>query len=106
MTEEAAPDCATVMASAASRTGSTPIGRAPHRQPCRERDPYHRDTAMRITLADDAVPFREGVANPLREAGFDRVGQARDAGELLTLIRKNTFDIALPLDQATHVAWV
>ena len=39
---------------------------------------------MRITLADDAVPFREGVANLLREAGFDVVGQARDAGELLT----------------------
>ncbi len=50
---------------------------------------------MRITLADDAVPFREGVANLLREAGFDMVGQARDAGELLTLIRAQQPDVVI-----------
>ena len=32
---------------------------------------------MRIVLADDAALFREGVANLLREAGFDVVGQER-----------------------------
>ena len=50
---------------------------------------------MRITLADDAVPFREGVVNLLREAWFDVVGQARDAGELLTLIRAQQPDVAI-----------
>ena len=50
---------------------------------------------MRITLADDAVLFREGVANLLREAGFDVVGQAREAGELLTLIRAQQPDVVI-----------
>ena len=50
---------------------------------------------MRIALADDAVLFREGVANLLREAGFDVVGQARDAGELLNLVREQQPDVVI-----------
>jgi serine/threonine-protein kinase len=37
-------------------------------------------------VADDAVLFREGLARLLVDAGFDLVGQAADADELLTII--------------------
>ena len=50
---------------------------------------------MRIALADDAVLFREGVANLLREAGFEVVGQARDAVDLLTLVHEQQPDVVL-----------
>lgn len=50
---------------------------------------------MRIALADDAVLFREGVANLLREAGFDVVGQVADAAELLALIRAQQPDVVI-----------
>ncbi len=43
---------------------------------------------MRVAIADDAVLFREGLARLLVDAGFDLVGQAADADELLTLIRE------------------
>ena len=38
---------------------------------------------MRIVPADDSVRLREVVARLLAEAGFEVVGQARDADELL-----------------------
>ena len=38
---------------------------------------------MRVVLADDSILLREGVARLLAEAGFDVVGQAADADELL-----------------------
>jgi DNA-binding NarL/FixJ family response regulator len=50
---------------------------------------------MRIALADDAVLFREGVANLLREAGFDVVGQVGNAAELLALIRAQQPDVVI-----------
>lgn len=43
---------------------------------------------MRIAVADDAVLFREGLARLLLDAGFEVVGQAANADELLTLIRE------------------
>jgi DNA-binding NarL/FixJ family response regulator len=43
---------------------------------------------MRVTLADDAVLFREGMARILVEAGFEVAGQAGTAGELLDLVRR------------------
>lgn len=43
---------------------------------------------MRLVLADDAVLFREGAARVLRDAGFDVVGQAADATELVALVRR------------------
>jgi DNA-binding NarL/FixJ family response regulator len=43
---------------------------------------------VRVVVADDAVLFREGLARLLVDAGFDLVGQAADADELLTLIRE------------------
>jgi DNA-binding NarL/FixJ family response regulator len=50
---------------------------------------------VRIALADDAVLFRTGVANLLREAGFDIVGEARDATDLLTLVRSRHPDVVI-----------
>jgi DNA-binding NarL/FixJ family response regulator len=43
---------------------------------------------VRVALADDAVLFREGLARLLVDAGFDLIGQAADADELLTIIRE------------------
>ncbi|HEU4356336.1 MAG TPA: response regulator transcription factor [Actinomycetota bacterium] len=53
---------------------------------------------MRVAVADDAVLFREGLARLLGDAGFEVVGQAADADELLTLIR------AAPADRIPEVA--
>ena len=49
----------------------------------------------RIVLADDDTLLREGIASLLRAAGFDVVGQARDAAELLTLVRDQHPDLAI-----------
>jgi DNA-binding NarL/FixJ family response regulator len=50
---------------------------------------------MRVILADDALLFREGTARILAEAGFDVTGQARDAAELLRLVRRDPPDAAV-----------
>ena len=50
---------------------------------------------MRIVLADDAALFREGVANLLREAGFDVMGQAENADDLLALVADHQPDVAI-----------
>jgi DNA-binding NarL/FixJ family response regulator len=50
---------------------------------------------VRIVLADDAALFREGVANLLREAGFDVVGQAENADALLALVGEHQPDVAI-----------
>jgi len=42
---------------------------------------------VRVAVADDAVLFREGLARLLSDGGFDVVGQAGDADELLTIVR-------------------
>ncbi|MGV9340060.1 response regulator transcription factor [Streptomyces sp. NPDC003688] len=48
-----------------------------------------------MILADDALLFREGTARILTEAGFDVTGQARDAAELLDLVRRDPPAIAV-----------
>jgi DNA-binding NarL/FixJ family response regulator len=50
---------------------------------------------VRIVLADDAALFREGVANLLREAGFDVVGQAENADDLLALVGEYQPDVVI-----------
>ena len=50
---------------------------------------------MRVILADDAVLFREGTARILTEAGFEVVGQAGNAIELLDLVRRDRPDVAI-----------
>ena len=53
------------------------------------------ETRKRIALADDDTLLREGIASLLRGAGFDVVGQARDADELLTQVRQQHPDLAI-----------
>jgi DNA-binding NarL/FixJ family response regulator len=50
---------------------------------------------VRIVLADDAALFREGVANLLGEAGFDVVGQAENADDLLALVAEHQPDVVI-----------
>ena len=50
---------------------------------------------MRVVVADDAVILREGLARLLVEAGFEVVGQAADAGELLEQIEATSPDVAI-----------
>jgi DNA-binding NarL/FixJ family response regulator len=50
---------------------------------------------VRVVVADDAVILREGLARLLVEAGFDVVGQAADAGELLEQIEAVRPDVAI-----------
>jgi serine/threonine-protein kinase PknK len=46
-------------------------------------------------LADDDVLLREGLASLLERSGFDVVGQAGDAVELLALVRSTKPDVAI-----------
>jgi DNA-binding NarL/FixJ family response regulator len=50
---------------------------------------------VRVVVADDAVILREGLARLLVEAGFEVVGQAADADELLEQIEATTPDVAI-----------
>ena len=50
---------------------------------------------MRIVIADDAVLFREGVANLLVQSGFDVVGQASNAAELMAQVRDAHPDVVI-----------
>jgi DNA-binding NarL/FixJ family response regulator len=50
---------------------------------------------MRVVVADDSVLLREGVVHLLKEAGFDVVGQAGTAEELLLKVRSYAPDVAV-----------
>src|SRR3954463_11621003 len=50
---------------------------------------------MRVVIADDSVLLREGIARLLEEAGFDVVGQAGNAEELLLKGRSYSPAVAL-----------
>jgi DNA-binding NarL/FixJ family response regulator len=50
---------------------------------------------VRVVVADDAVILREGLARLLAEAGFDVVGLAADAEELLELVEHHRPDVAV-----------
>jgi len=63
-------------------------------------------TGMRVVLADDDVLLREGLASLLERSGFQVVGQAGDAAQLLALGRDQApelvvVDIRMP---PTHTA--
>jgi DNA-binding NarL/FixJ family response regulator len=49
----------------------------------------------RVVLADDDVLLREGLASLLERSGFDVVGQAGDAAELLELVDEHAPDLAI-----------
>ncbi len=53
------------------------------------------DWRMRVVLADDSVLLREGIARLLEEAGFEIVGQAGNAEELLLKVRSYSPDVAI-----------
>ena len=50
---------------------------------------------MRIVIADDAVLLREGAARLLEDAGFEVVGQAGDADDLMRKVRAHKPDVAI-----------
>jgi DNA-binding NarL/FixJ family response regulator len=63
--------------------------------------------AVRVVIADDDVLLREGLASLLARSGFEVVGQAGDATELLALVRELVpqivvVDIRMPPDHDTE----
>jgi DNA-binding NarL/FixJ family response regulator len=50
---------------------------------------------VRVTIADDAVLFREGMARILADVGFTVAGQAADGAGLLELVRRDPPDVAV-----------
>jgi DNA-binding NarL/FixJ family response regulator len=48
-----------------------------------------------VTLADDEVLLREGLASLLERSGFDVVGQSGDATELIALVREHRPELAI-----------
>ena len=64
-------------------------------------------TALRVILAEDDVLLREGLASLLQRSGFEVVGQAGDASQLLTMVRDQipelvVVDIRMPPGHATE----
>jgi DNA-binding NarL/FixJ family response regulator len=62
---------------------------------------------LRVVLADDDVLLREGLALLLDRSGFEVVGQAGDAGELMDVVRRRqpdlaVVDIRMPPEHATE----
>jgi serine/threonine-protein kinase PknK len=49
----------------------------------------------RVALADDDVLLREGLASLVQRSGFEVVGQAGDAAELLSLVRASKPDLVV-----------
>jgi DNA-binding NarL/FixJ family response regulator len=50
---------------------------------------------LRVVLADDSVLLREGTARLLEDAGFEIVGQAGNAEELMLKVRSYSPDVAI-----------
>jgi DNA-binding NarL/FixJ family response regulator len=50
---------------------------------------------MRVVIADDDVLLREGLASLLDRSGYDVVGQAGDADQLLSLVREHKPELAV-----------
>ncbi|HYY31987.1 MAG TPA: response regulator transcription factor [Gaiellaceae bacterium] len=50
---------------------------------------------MRVVLAEDSVLLREGVARILQDAGFEVVGQAGTADDLMLKVRSYNPDVAV-----------
>ena len=61
----------------------------------------------RVALAEDDVLLREGIASLLERSGFEVVGQAGDATQLIALVREHrpdlvVVDIRMPPDYSTE----
>ena len=50
---------------------------------------------MRVVIAEDSVLLREGMVHLLEEAGFEVVGQAGNADELILKVRSYKPDVAI-----------
>ena len=50
---------------------------------------------MRVVIADDSLLFREGLSRLLTENGFEIVGTAADADELIEQVTRHRPDIAI-----------
>ena len=50
---------------------------------------------MRVVIGEDSVLLREGIAQLMATAGFDVVGQAGDAEDLLRKVRAHRPDVAV-----------
>jgi DNA-binding NarL/FixJ family response regulator len=64
-------------------------------------------TAVRVVVADDDVLLREGLSSLLDRSGFEVVGQAGDAAQLMELVRDAgpdlvVVDIRMPPAHATE----
>jgi DNA-binding NarL/FixJ family response regulator len=62
---------------------------------------------LSIVIADDDLLLREGIASLLTQSGYSVVGQARDATELVELVRRHRpelviVDIRMPPDHSTE----
>jgi DNA-binding NarL/FixJ family response regulator/class 3 adenylate cyclase len=51
--------------------------------------------SLRVVLAEDSVLLREGIARLLEDGGFEVVGQAGNADELMLKVRSYSPDVAL-----------
>ena len=54
-----------------------------------------KDGVLRVAIADDDVLLREGLASLLEQSGFEVVGQADDAEQLLDLVRAREPDVVI-----------
>ena len=52
-------------------------------------------SGLQVVVADDDVLLREGLSSLLDRSGFDVVGQAADATELLALVREKSPQLAV-----------
>jgi DNA-binding NarL/FixJ family response regulator len=52
-------------------------------------------TAVRVVIGDDSVLLREGIARVLGDAGFEVIGQAGDADELIRIVGDLRPDVAI-----------
>ena len=50
---------------------------------------------MRVVVAEDSVLLREGIVRVLEEAGFEVVGQAGDADDLMRKVRAHKPNVAI-----------
>ena len=65
------------------------------REPVVEVGEETKAASLRIVLAEDSVLLREGIARLLEDGGFEVVGQAGNAEELLLKVRSYSPDVAL-----------
>jgi DNA-binding NarL/FixJ family response regulator/class 3 adenylate cyclase len=61
----------------------------------RSEAPASNGTRMRVVVAEDSVLLREGIARLLEDAGFEVVGQAGTAEELMLRVRSYKPEVAI-----------